>query len=65
MKMKHWDLVRVTTDARPKGLVPDKLVTLICRRRDGRWYAVVETQLPITCQAQHTVDSGMIIQLSK
>jgi hypothetical protein len=55
--MKPGDLVRVVTECRPKGLVPDKIVKLIYERYDNTWYSEVQ-DLPVTTETQHTVDSS-------
>lgn len=55
--MKVGQIVKVTTDCRPQGLVPDKYVKLVYQYSD-KWYAFETTERNIAIT--DIIDSGVI-----
>lgn len=59
--MDSGDIIRITTKAVPKGIVPDKFANLLFQREDGKWYAVECNK----SRSAYPVDSSKIILLKK
>lgn len=60
--MEAGDIVKVITEAVPKGIVPDKFVELVYQRNDEKWYAF---KLDGIHKTQHVIDSSKIYLLER